>query len=211
MFTGIIQNLGKVKLIRKTHKQVRIAIHFRKKEKRVQEGESIAVNGVCLTAVKISSTGFEADLLPETLAVTSLGQLKAGDWVNLERSLKQGDLLGGHLVSGHVDATGEIAEIWRRGGNWSLLVHARKTILSKFVAKGSVAFDGVSLTIQKLEPQSFRVAVIPHTLKMTALRFLKVGSCVNLEADHSLDLMRVAKRKRTSSRFTVKSLMKQGF
>lgn len=211
MFTGIIQNLGLVRSVEKNGKQVHLEIHFQKKEKRVQKGESIALNGVCLTATKINVSGFEADLLPETLAVTNLAGLKPGEWVNLERSLKYGDALGGHFVSGHVDAVGKVTQITRRGGNWSLLVQAPETIISKLVAKGSVACDGVSLTIQSLKKSHFQVAVIPHTLAVTALRFLEVGSNINLEVDHSLDLIRNLKVKKRLGLLTIKKLIKQGF
>ena len=211
MFTGVIQNLGKVKLAEKRGKQMRLTIRFQKKEKGVQKGESIAVNGVCLTATVITALGFEADLLPETLEVTNLGKLKSGDWVNIERALKQGDSLGGHFVSGHVDSVGKITEISRRNGNWSLLVQAPKTIILKFAVKGSVTCDGVSLTVQELKAQRFRVAVIPHTLKVTTLHFLKVGSYVNLEVDHSLDLMRNFKRTPRPGQLTVPKLIKPGF
>lgn len=211
MFTGIIQNLGIIKKVEKSAKQVRLTIQFQKKQNRVQQGESIALNGVCLTATKINPMGFEADLLPETVEITTLGNLKPGDLVNLERALKQGDSLGGHLVSGHVDSVGKVNVIGRRGGNWSLLVHAPKAIISKLRSKGSVAIDGVSLTVQALTRTHFQVAVIPHTLAVTTLHFLKVGSRVNLEVDHSLELMHGLKQVEKSHKLKIKNLIRQGF
>lgn len=210
MFTGIIENTGVVKQVLIRGQSARLSFAFKRKEKQGALGESIAVNGVCLTAVKISKTGFSADLLPETLSGTTLGRLTSGTTVNLERSLKLGSAIGGHWVSGHVDSVGEIAEIRHRGGNWSLLVYAPKTIISKLHSKGSVAVDGVSLTVQTLKPSSFQVAVIPHTLAVTNLRFLQVGSLVNLELDHSLDLIREQKRPKKLS-LKIKDLVKQGF
>lgn len=211
MFTGIIENTGGVKQVLIRGKSARLSFAFDQKEKHCSVGESIAVNGVCLTAVKISVSGFSADLLPETLTGTTLGSLRPGAQVNIERSLKLGSAIGGHWVSGHVDAVGEIAEIQRRGGNWSLLVHAPKTIISKLQSKGSVAIDGVSLTVQTLKQAYFQVAVIPHTLAVTTLRFLKAGSRVNLELDHSLDLMRSHKRLEKLPGLKIKNLIKQGF
>ncbi len=211
MFTGIIENTGVVKQVLMRGKSARLSFAFKRKEKQASLGESIAVNGVCLTAVKISASGFSADLLPETLTGTTLGGFKPGAQVNLERSLKLGSAMGGHWVSGHVDSVGEIVEIRRRGGNWSLLVHAPKTIISKLQSKGSVAIDGVSLTVQVLKSAYFQVAVIPHTLAVTTLHFLKVGSRVNLELDHSLDLMRSQKQLEKLPGLKIKDLIKQGF
>jgi len=211
MFTGIIQNLGRVTAVSQRGKVVRMAFQFEIAQKQVQKGESIAVNGVCLTAIRIDSKQFEADLVLETMASTNLGQLKPKDRVNLERSLRVGDAIGGHIVTGHVDAVGKISEIRDRVGNWSLLVHAPKTIISKLAVKGSVACDGVSLTLQAVNSKTFCVAVIPHTLVMTTLRFLKVGHLVNLEVDHSFDLMRHPKRVRNMRRLNIQNLIKQGF
>ena len=211
MFTGIIQNWGIVKSIRSDGRSARLRFAFKHKEKKVAAWESIAVNGACLTATQINGSGFSADLLPETLAVTNLGFLSAGDIVNMERSLKAGDAVGGHFVTGHVDALGEVLKIEKRGGNWSLLVRAPKTIISKLTVKGSVACDGVSLTVQALSSASLRVAIIPHTLAVTTLHLLQVGSRVNLEADHSLEWMRGTKKVRGTGRLEIRKLIRQGF
>lgn len=211
MFTGLIENTGVVKQVLIRGQSARISVTFNRKEKQVSVGESIAVNGVCLTAVKISPSSFSADLLPETLSGTTLGCLTPGAEVNLERSLRFGSAMGGHWVSGHVDSVGEIAEIRRRGANWSLLVHVPKTIISKLHSKGSVTIDGVSLTVQTLKQDRFQVAVIPHTLAVTTLRLLEIGSRVNLELDHSLDLIRSRKLPEKITGFKIKHLIKQGF
>lgn len=211
MFSGIIQNQGRLKSIRMRSGEAHLAFAFQRWESKVQKGESIAVNGVCLTAVKISRRGFEADLLPETLDATNLGKLVPGSWVNLERSLKAGDAIGGHFVTGHVDAVGQIIEIKKRGGNWSLLVQAPETIISKLAVKGSVACDGISLTIQALAKKTFRVAIIPHTLKATTLGLRKKDDWLNLEVDM---LMRYLDRLQSLSKpkkLSVSRLKKQGF
>jgi len=211
MFAGIIQNKARLKSIQMHRGEAHLTFTFQQPEKKVQKGESIAVNGVCLTAVKISRFGFEADLLPETLNATNLGQLVPGSWVNLERSLKAGDAIGGHFVTGHVDAVGKIIEIKKRGGNWSLLVQAPASIISNLAVKGSVACDGISLTIQALMQKSFRVAIIPHTLIATTLGLKKIGDGLNLEVDM---LMRYLARLQSHSKpkgLSVARLKQEGF
>lgn len=208
MFTGLIHNLGRIESIKIKNKAAHIAIRFKNREKKVLEGESISTSGVCLTAKNASSSGFEADLLPETLQATHLGSLQPGDWVNIERSLKEGDPIGGHFVSGHVDAVGRISDITKRGGNWSLWVHAPKSIISGLAVKGSIACDGISLTVQDIQAKSFKVAVIPHTLSQTTLQFRKTGDRLNLEIDM---LSRYSGMKRRTSKISEPRLRAQGF
>ena len=166
---------------------------------------------MCLTAVRIDEFGFEVELVPETLLATNLGKLKVGEGVNLERSLRWNDSVGGHFVTGHVDAVGKVAQIRRRGQNWSLLVDAPKTIISKLVPKGSVACDGVSLTVQTVMKKSFCVAVIPHTLAVTTLGKKKVGDEVNLEIDLLLRYQDCANASLKKNGLSIKTLKKQGF
>ena len=211
MFTGIIENLGRVESVKMRGKSARMSFRFQKREKRVAVGESIAVNGVCLTAVEINASGFSADILPETLAVTNLGQLKRSEPVNLERSLRAGSAVGGHFVTGHVDAVGQVAEIERREGNWSLLVKAPKTIISKLAVKGSVTCDGVSLTVQSVGSQTFRTAIIPHTLKVTNLGLKRPGSWINLEVDMLMRYLERTKAPPKNSKLSVQNLKRQGF
>ncbi|HRK62160.1 MAG TPA: riboflavin synthase [Candidatus Omnitrophota bacterium] len=211
MFTGIIENLGRVESVKIRGKSARMSFGFQKREKRVAVGESIAVNGVCLTAVEISAFGFSADILPETLAVTNLGQLKRSERVNIERSLRAGSAVGGHFVTGHVDAVGQVAEIERREGNWSLLVKAPKTIISKLAVKGSVTCDGVSLTVQSVGSQTFRTAIIPHTLKVTNLGLKRPGSRINLEVDMLMRYLERTKAPKKVSKLSVQNLKRQGF
>ncbi len=211
MFTGIIHNLGTVLEVVKQEQMMRLSFGFDHREEKTRSGESIAVNGVCLTAVKINAQAFTADLLPETLRDTNLGQLHVGARVNIERALRKGDSLGGHFVSGHVDGVGRIRRIDKRGRNWRLLVSAPKTIISKLVLKGSVTCDGVSLTVQNISGAGFYVAVIPHTINVTALKYWVLGSLINLETDHSFDLMQNRFYKKKSRKLKIKELIRQGF
>ncbi len=211
MFTGMIQNWGQVQSVKMGANQTHLCFSFKTKEKQVQKGESIAVNGACLTATRISAASFEADLVQETLIATNLGNLKSGDWVNLERSMRVGDAIGGHFVTGHVDATGQIKKIEKRGGNWRLFVHAPKSIISQLVEKGSIACDGVSLTIQKIESRGFYVAVIPHTLDATTLGHKKIGASINLEVDHLTRYSNQTKSQKKDSSVLIRQLITQGF
>lgn len=183
MFSGIIENQAVVIKKESRQKQVRFGFRLQKKEKSLRRGESIAVNGVCLTVVKAASRVIEMDVVRETLRSTALGSLNLGDRVNIERSLRFGALVGGHLVSGHVDGVGTIVHIEHDGRNqlWSFKVPP--ALMPLIALKGSVAIDGISLTIQGVSRNLFTVAFIPHTLKVTNLGQKKVGDSVNLEAD----------------------------
>jgi riboflavin synthase len=181
MFTGLIQGVGT--LVSRAPSAAGARAHFVCPFDRLELGESVAVNGACLTVASISARGFEADLSPETLSRTTLGALSPGGRVNLERALAAGQRLGGHLVSGHVDGTTRVLEVVQRGDS----VYARfecSAELSRYVAaKGSVALDGVSLTVNDVSARTFSVMLIPHTLAMTTLSGLAVGSQLNLEVD----------------------------
>lgn len=215
MFTGIIENQGIVHKKEERGGQVRFGFRFRKKEKGLRVGDSIMVSGVCLTAVWVSSTGFEADVVHETLEATTLGGLKFGGIVNLERSLKVGDGMGGHFVTGHVDGRGTIAKIERRKMNTTLFIKASKAIISLLADKGSVACDGISLTVQKVRGAVFQIAVIPHTLKVTTLGIKRTGSEVNLEVDIVARYLHMCfakekSRKTFSSRTILRELLQEG-
>lgn len=213
MFTGIIQNQGNVVKKESLGRQVRFFIRMAKKEKRkLEPGESIAVNGVCLTARRCSSQGFEADVIRETLEATTLGSLKPGSKVNLERSLRLGDSLGGHFVTGHVDEVARIIHIERAGNNRTFSIRAGKKILTLIASKGSVTVDGISLTVQKVRGSVFEVGLVPHTLKETSLGEKKSGDAVNLEADliaRYLSLCGPILKR--SQKMTQKKLKQQGF
>ena len=182
MFTGLVEALGTVQAIETGAGGKRLTI----KEAFVEPltlGESIAVNGVCLTVVEIVLGACEFDVGPETLLRTNLGALQAGDRVNLERSLCVGDRLGGHFVQGHVDAVGNIVER-RREGDWEHVWFTCPPELTRLmVPKGSIAVDGVSLTLVNVEADKFSVMLIPHTMHVTTLGHKKPGDSVNLEAD----------------------------
>ncbi len=179
MFTGIIEETGKA--LRVEHGG--IWIQAKKVLEGTKTGDSIAVNGVCLTVVTIKSTEFMADVMPETLKRSSLGQLKAGSRVNLERAMAADGRFGGHIVSGHIDGTGTVASITKDSNAVRFQILAPEEILRGIVEKGSVAIDGISLTVTAVEKDRFEVSVIPHTLGETVLSDRKKGSVVNLEND----------------------------
>lgn len=182
MFTGIIQSVGQIERITPIGDDVKLSIGVDKLDMSdVQIGDSIAVNGVCLTAVSLSNSHFEAHVSKETLSCTvGLDSPRA---VNLEKALRFSDRLGGHLVSGHVDGVGQLVRFEQAGGCLVLAVRAPH-FLSRYIAvKGSIAIDGVSLTVNTVDEDTFSVNLIPHTLDMTSLKNLGVGSRVNLEVD----------------------------
>ncbi len=179
MFTGIVEELGLVKSA-----GTRLAIECRAVLADAVLGSSIAVNGVCLTALDLTANSFAADLAPETLARTNLGDLAAGSRVNLERSVTVATRLSGHIVQGHVDGTAELISLEElRDGNWWLKLRVPAELDRYLVRKGSIAIDGISLTIASLEDRVVGVTIIPHTYANTTLGFAKPGSRLNLEAD----------------------------
>lgn len=187
MFTGIVEALGKVESLRPGTGGVRrLTIKTDLDVGKLPVGASIAVNGACLTIVARRSgrpSRFEADVGPETLACTTLGQLVAGRRVHLERALRLGDPMGGHMVSGHVDGVGRVEASRKQGGTLSLRVRAPEEIAPYLVRKGSIAVDGVSLTLNQVDGAAFEVLFIPHTLAVTLLGERRAGESVNLEAD----------------------------
>jgi len=184
VFTGIIEEVGRIERMEKSAAGARVRVAAKKILADLEIGGSIAVNGCCLTAVEISPAGFEADLSPETLQKTSLGGLQTGSSANLERPLSPSGRLSGHFVQGHVDATGELVSLEEVGdGNWLLSVRVPHELLHYLVYKGSIALDGVSLTIARLDDDVVHVAIIPHTYQETAFRALHPGARVNVECD----------------------------
>ena len=179
MFTGIVEEVGIVAKISDNAMTVRAS----KVLDDVKLGDSIAVNGACLTAVNFSKSEFSVDLSPETMRRTSLGQLSAGGSVNLERALLASDRMGGHIVQGHVDGTGRVMSIRPEGDSMIFRIRVPKRLDRYIVEKGFVAVDGISLTVVKRGASSFTLAVIPFTLKNTNLAAVSVGDQVNLEAD----------------------------
>jgi riboflavin synthase len=183
MFTGIIEERGTIRSVSHGTSFSRLAVRAVKVLEGLKTGDSISVNGVCLTVTEFGPGGFMADTMPETLRRTNLGELKSGSRVNLERALRLSDRIGGHLVTGHIDGTGKIASRWEEGNALWLKVTAGPDIMRYLADKGSVALDGVSLTISSSDARSFSVSVIPHTKEMTTLPGKGVGDPVNIECD----------------------------
>jgi len=182
MFTGIIQATGKIKSITPSGDDVKLQIEVGELDMSdVKTGDSIAVNGVCLTAIKFDASSFEAHVSKETLNCT-VG-LDSPKIINLEKALQLSDRLGGHLVSGHVDGVGQVVRFESVGDCWLLMVRAPHSISRYIAVKGSIAIDGVSLTVNNIEKDVFSMNLIPHTLEKTSLQYLGVGSRVNLEVD----------------------------
>ena len=184
MFTGIIEETGRVAALDRSDAGARMRIEAQTVLSDLEIGGSIAVNGCCLTAVEITGDGFAADLSPETLEKTNLGDLQVGSVVNLERPLLPTSRLSGHFVQGHVDGTGELLGLDELGdGNWRLRVRTPPEMQAHLVYKGSIAIDGISLTIARLDGDVVEVAIIPHTYAETNLAVRRPGERVNLEAD----------------------------
>ncbi|HSA78524.1 MAG TPA: riboflavin synthase [Nitrospirota bacterium] len=183
MFTGIIEEMGSVKALRREAGSAQLTISASTVLGNTALGDSICVNGVCLTVVDMGRSEFSADVANETLKVTGLGELQGGQKVNLERALQLSARIGGHLVTGHVDAVGRIREKRQEGNSWRVFIEAPETALRYIIKKGSVAVDGISLTVADVDKTGFSIAMIPHTAKLTTLGFKSAGDSVNLETD----------------------------
>lgn len=215
MFTGIIEEIGVLLGIRRGSDSAQLIIEAEKVLEGSQVGDSIAVNGVCLTAIRFDNRRFTADVMAETLAKTNLGLLHSGDKVNLERALRLGDRLGGHLVSGHIDGVGTITGLEKQDIATLVTVRAPREIMRYIIKKGSVAIDGTSLTVVDLETEHFRVSLIPHTAHATVLGLKRVGDTVNLEADiigkYVEKLVSPGKEAGRESRVNISFLAEHGF
>jgi len=187
MFTGIVEEAGVVERIRPTTKSIEMTVRTGICGRGLKVGDSVAVNGCCLTAVKLTARGksrlVRFDLLQESWKRTNFQFAKPGSLVNLERSLRANGELGGHFVTGHVDGLGEIIRWERAGRDHVLDVAAPADVMRYVIFKGSIAVDGISLTVAAVQPRSFRIWIIPHTYEVTALRERDIGDAVNLEAD----------------------------
>lgn len=179
MFTGIIEEIGRLKSLSGD----RIEIFCEKILSDIKIGDSISTNGICLTVVDFGKNFFVADVMPETFRKTSLAELHAGGVVNLERAVKLGDRLGGHIVSGHVDGTGKILNMHTEGNAIFIEIQAENFLLKQIAPKGSVALDGISLTVVDATTENFSVSMIPHTREVTNFKFKRCGSLVNIETD----------------------------
>jgi len=187
MFTGIVEERGRVVSVRETARAIELVLALRRCSRGLKKGDSLAVNGCCLTVAAPRRSGSAArarfDLLRETWTRTNLQFVRTGSHVNLERSLRADSRLGGHFVTGHVDGVGRIARWEKSGRDHVLDIAASKDVLRYIVPKGCVAVDGISLTVAEVMARGFRIWIIPHTLEVTALGERKVGDAVNLEAD----------------------------
>ncbi|MFN2453571.1 MAG: riboflavin synthase [Pyrinomonadaceae bacterium] len=183
MFTGIIEELGRIRSIEKRGEGARLVVEAHVVTNETAEGDSIAVNGVCLTAVDVRADSFSADGSRETLQRSTLGHLRAGSFVNLERAVTPATRLGGHIVQGHVDARGEFLSAEEHGGSWTIRIGFPPEMARYLVFKGSVTVEGISLTVAALAADYFEIAVIPKTWTLTNLSHLRPHDAVNLEAD----------------------------
>ncbi len=211
MFTGIIEEMGSVNALRHEAGAARLAVSASTVLEGTASGDSICVNGVCLTVVDMDKSGFSADVAVETLKVTNLGELKTGARVNLERALQLSARIGGHLVSGHVDAVGRIRERRQEGNGWRIFIDAPDTVLRYVIKKGSIAIDGISLTVADVDKKGFSIAMIPHTAKLTTLGFKSAGDSVNLEADIIGKYVERLLSGRVESGVSLELLRKSGF
>ena len=183
MFTGIIEEKGVIRSIRNGSRSSELRIQAGIVLEGMRTGDSVCTSGICLTVTGHGPDWFTADVMPETMRRTTLGQLRTGSEVNLERALRLSDRLGGHLVSGHVDGTGKIERTWQEENAVWYRIAAAPDLLRYIIEKGSVAIDGISLTVAGTEQNSFTVSVIPHTRSVTALSGKSAGDAVNIECD----------------------------
>lgn len=183
MFTGIVETVGKVVALEQGRDSVRLRVTAPGIAEDVVIGDSVAISGVCLTVVEIAPPQLAFEAVYETLRKTSLGQLRAGQHVNLERALAANGRFGGHIVQGHVDGTGRIASIRPVGDSWFVYVEASPELLRYVVTKGSVCVDGISLTVMEADDRTFSLSIIPHTWENTTLKERHAGDTVNLECD----------------------------
>lgn len=217
MFTGIVEEIGRVSKILYKDKSGSIEIKASRVTENTRQGDSIAVNGVCLTVTRLLKDGFTADVMMETVRTSSLSELNNGDSVNLERALPPMGRLGGHIVTGHIDATGKIAAYKREENAVWIEIITTKEAINSMVHKGSVAIDGVSLTISRIDSERFAVSIIPHTAEQTTLISKKVGDAVNIENDiigkyvkRFLEIPKSKQEEKTSD-IDMEFLLKNGF
>lgn len=215
MFTGIIEEIGIIQSIKKNNKSSVLSIQGKKIFADIHIGDSIAVNGVCLTVTTFNNKTFTADVMNETLSRSSLGSLKNGSYVNLERAMSASGRFGGHIVSGHIDGTGKIMKIKRDDNAIWYTVTVEDSLIRYIVEKGSIAIDGISLTIAKVNENSFSVSIIPHTSQETTLSHRLVGDIVNIENDvigkYVEKLITFEKNKKNESNITMDFLINNGF
>jgi riboflavin synthase len=212
MFTGIIEETGTIDQIRKGNLSVTLTIAARKILSDIKVGDSINTNGICLSVTYFEDKIFTVDAVAETIRKTNLNALKPGSRVNLERALKLSDRLGGHMVSGHIDGTGTIQDISKEGKAWVYTIAAHEDMMRYIIKKGSVAVDGISLTVADLDARSFTLSIIPLTFSETTLIDKKKGDVVNIECDiFGKYVEKFAQQKNQKSGLTMDYLTEHGF
>lgn len=214
MFTGIIEELGTVGAMDRRSDSIRLTIEAKKVLEGTQLGDSIAVNGICLTVTSLGPSYFTADVMHETMRRTGLADVRSGSQVNLERALQVGSRLGGHIVSGHIDGVGRIISITTDGIAKVIRIGIPDTMTPFIVEKGSIAIDGISLTVAAVTPDSFTVSIIPHTMANTTLLTKREGSIVNLETDmigKYVHNFTVDYTQRGKGKLTLEKLIENGF
>lgn len=213
MFSGIVEEVGRITRIEQSGEDRRITVAATHAPKELKTGDSVAVSGVCLTAVNIKSGSFSADLAPETWIRTSFSRVHEGARVNLELPMKADGRFGGHIVQGHVDGVGKLISLKRiaESDNWWLEIELPSEVEKYTVYKGSICIEGISLTVAELERNRCMVAVIPHTVEATNLNSLKVGDPVNLEADLIAKYVEKMMMHDARGTLTIEDLVQQGF
>ena len=216
MFTGIIEEVGRVAEIKDAGKQRRLTVECSRLARELKQGDSVAVSGVCLTAVDITPNAFTADLAEETWKRTSFSRLKAGAFVNLELPMRANGRFDGHILQGHVDGTGTLLSLQpvAGGSDYRLTIHVPSELTVYIVEKGSLAVEGISLTVAAIDGIEVQVAIIPHTAQMTNLKSLKPGNPVNLEVDviaKYIEKMFPGRQAEATSAVTLEKLVRAGF
>ena len=213
MFTGLVQEIGHLRTIEKKGNFQRLQVEATSIMEFLSIGDSVAINGVCQTIVDLGQDRFSVECVAETLARTTLSAVEIGQPVNLEPALRLSDRLGGHFVQGHIDDVGYLQTIIEKNNEWSIHVSAPLPLLRYIATKGSIAIDGISLTVANVNSEGFTVSVIPHTFNNTVMRYRKVGDSVNLEVDliaRYLDQL-VSKANRPDSKLTLENLRQMGY
>lgn len=215
MFTGIVEEVGKIKAIKKGKNSARLVINAKKVLEDVKLGDSIAVNGVCLTVTEFSNSEFAVDVMHESLRKSSLSTLKNDSSVNLERAMLLNGRFGGHIVSGHIDGTGKIINIKNDDNAIWYTISAKDKIMKYIIEKGSITIDGISLTVANLSESDFSVSIIPHTQEETILKTKKIGDIVNLENDciakYVEKLLNFKEKSEVKKDITMDFLLENGF
>ncbi len=213
MFTGLVQETGKIEAVRATPRGTRLSVAAKGISRELKKGDSVAVSGVCLTAVEIARGRFSADLAQETLRRTSLEKLRKGSLVNLELPARPRDRLGGHIVQGHVDGTGELVSLQKvpGGDDWRLTATIPRELCKYVVPQGSITLEGISLTVAQIEGTKLEIAIIPHTYEATSLKTVRPGDLLNIEVDVLAKYVERLTQRESAPRLSVEMLMRRGF